>query len=151
MENPNLERAYNIAVGQCTEPLRQKLEAEMTYEAIKQESDTFKLIKLIRKLMYNYQSHKYGPQATHEACIKFYTSSQEKHTDNQAYLHKFQAQVNIIDTVGGWIRYHPDFTNAVLIRMLGKEETQNASNDEKKQAGDTAQEEYLACAIIIGA
>ena len=38
---------------------------------------------------------------------------QSKGSNNKTYLHKFQSIVDGIDTVGGWVGYHPELANAV--------------------------------------
>ena len=87
----NLKQTHSIAMGKCAESMRQKLEAEPGYESVKAEADVIGILRLIKRLMYNYQSHKYSSQAVHEALRNFYTLQQGRHADNQEYLQQFQS------------------------------------------------------------
>jgi len=90
MDSRNLKQAFNITLGQCSEPLRQKLEAEVTYDSVESDADVTELLKLIRAHMCNCQSQKYPLEAVHKAVRKFYTLGQEN-MDNQTYINKFRA------------------------------------------------------------
>ena len=65
--------------------------------------------------------------------------------DNQAYLRKFQANIDVIDTVGGWVGLHPTLAEAVLTDTMGITDVATATPDQKREARNAAREEYLAC------
>mmetsp|Transcript_20060 Transcript_20060/g.58036 ORF Transcript_20060/g.58036 Transcript_20060/m.58036 type:complete len:82 (+) Transcript_20060:770-1015(+) len=81
--------------------MRQRLETDPQYSAVEHDADVIELLKLIRKQMFNYQSHKHSAEAIHEALHKFYTPTQGRNQDNQAYFNKFKSLVEVINTVGG--------------------------------------------------
>ena len=76
--------------------MRQKLKAEPGYEAVKAATNVIDLLRLIKRLIYNYQIREYLIQAVHEALRKFYTLMQGRRADNQEYLQQFQLQVDAI-------------------------------------------------------
>ena len=59
-------------MGQCYEAMCQKLEAEPGYDAVDAASNIIGLLRLIKQLIYNYQSYKYLCQVVHESLRKFY-------------------------------------------------------------------------------
>ena len=73
-------------MGQCYKAMCQKLEADPGYKAVEAASDIISLLLLIKRLMYNYQSHKYSYQAFHESLQKLYTVQQGSHAEIQEYL-----------------------------------------------------------------
>ena len=82
----NINHTHRISMGQCYEAMCQKLEAEPGYKAVEAASDIIVLLRLIKRLMYNYQNHKYSYQAFHESLRKLYTLHQGRHVDIQEYL-----------------------------------------------------------------
>jgi len=133
MDSRNLKQAFNITLGQCSELLRQNLEAEVTYDSIESDADVIELLKLIQAQIYNYQSHKYPPEAVHEAIQKFYTLSQEN-MDNQTYINEFRSQIEVIDTVGGWVGIHPTLTTEILRKIIGRQDISADKADQELEA-----------------
>ena len=68
----NIKQTHRISVGQCYKEMCQKLEAEPGNEAVKASPVIIGILRLIKRLMYNYQSYKYLYQAVHESLRKLY-------------------------------------------------------------------------------
>ena len=68
----NIKQNHRISMGQCYEAMCQKLEAEPGYDAVDAASNIIGLLRLIKQLIYNYQSYKYLCQVVHESLRKFY-------------------------------------------------------------------------------
>jgi hypothetical protein len=62
----NMKTVYSLVWGQCTDVMRQKVEATDGYKALLSNGDGPGLLKSIKDLVYNFQSQKYLPQALHE-------------------------------------------------------------------------------------
>ena len=71
--------------------MHQKLEAYPAYEVVEAAADVIGLLRLIKRLMYNYQSHKYSIRVVHKALRKLYTLQQGRHADIQEYLRQLQS------------------------------------------------------------
>eukprot|EP00957_Ditylum_brightwellii_P139106 10602793-Ditylum_brightwellii.AAC.2 len=69
--------------------MRAKLESNDKFEAAVDASDMVLLLKLIKKIAYQYESHRYPHQAVHTAMRAFYLTSQTEGMTLEAYLDEF--------------------------------------------------------------
>jgi hypothetical protein len=144
----NLKTLYSLVLGQCTDVVLAKLEANNTYTKMSEEVGLMKLLKEIGALVYNFQSQKYAPQALHKGKQRFYLLSQDKHSTCQLYLERFQNYVDVMEHCGGSIGQELGLVQKVLTKnglRAGKVMT-----DQIREAQNTAQEQYLAAAFILG-
>eukprot|EP00957_Ditylum_brightwellii_P138674 10570251-Ditylum_brightwellii.AAC.1 len=58
---------YAIAYGQCSKEIQAKLESEEGFAEAAAESDIIKLLKIIKKISFHYQSQRYPHRAVHQA------------------------------------------------------------------------------------
>ena len=65
-----------MALGQCTEATKNRIEGEETYENIDGESDVIHILLLIKSIAYSYESKYYPVLAIQMALREFYTSHQ---------------------------------------------------------------------------
>ena len=75
-----------MALGQCTEAIKNCLEGEETYGDIDGESDVIRLLLLINSIAYSYESKSYPVLDIHMALRKFYTSYQSISSSCNEYL-----------------------------------------------------------------
>ena len=59
--NDNLEKYFSLLLDQCSPSMEQSLAGGKKYEKIKENYDIIELIKLIERICYNYQLHKFTP------------------------------------------------------------------------------------------
>ena len=104
--NAIMKQAYSISYGQCTKAIRNELDLESGFAIIAKEGDVIGLLKMIKHICYNFQGHRYSPQAIHDVVRKFYVQSQDPSMSVTDYLKKFQASIDVIDSVGATIRVH---------------------------------------------
>jgi uncharacterized radical SAM superfamily protein len=83
LEN-NMKTVYSIIWGQCTDVMRQKIEALDIYEMISTDADGLEVLKAIKYLVYNFQSQKYLPHTLHESKRRFYFCTQGRLTTTSA-------------------------------------------------------------------
>ena len=67
MDEAITQQAYDITLYQCTTYMCQELETKYRFQAMDNYGDVIDLIKLVKLICYNFKSHKYAPQAQHEA------------------------------------------------------------------------------------
>ena len=103
----NIKTLYSLVWGQCTDIMRQRIEALDTFVGMAAEGDGLALIKAIKNVVFNFQSQKYLPHSLHESKRRFYLSQQGKHSTTQAYLEQFQNAVDVIGHSGGSIGHNP--------------------------------------------
>ena len=61
----NKAKIHSVALGQCTEAMKNRLEVEETYKDIDAESELIRLLLLIKSIAYLYESESYPVLAIH--------------------------------------------------------------------------------------
>ena len=77
---------YSIVLGQYTKAMKSRLEAEDKSESIETSSDFIELLKLVRYIVYDYESKIYPFLAIHYLLQKFYTTYHNRHESCNIYL-----------------------------------------------------------------
>ena len=145
----NIKSLYALVLGQCTDIMRQKIEADPDFDDFSKERDGLSLLAAIKKICYNFQSQKYSPQSIHEAMRKFYTTHQGQCTTNQEYYEKFKNAVKVVDHVGGFLE-----TSTTINKQAAKDLGYNytaATHAQMDEIQAKAREMYLAVAFLLGA
>eukprot|EP00978_Attheya_sp_CCMP212_P023259 scaffold70854_cov34-Attheya_sp.AAC.1 len=72
------------------------------------------LLRMIKDLVFNFQSQKYLPLALDESKARFYHCKQGKYSTPQVYLEQFQNMVDVIEHSGGTISDEPGVVNMIM-------------------------------------
>ena len=145
----NIKSLYSLVLGQCTDIMRQKIEADPDFDDYSKERDGLSLLVTIKKICFNFQSQKYSPQSIHEAMRKFYSTYQGQRTTNQEYYEKFKNAVEVVDHVGGFLE-----TSTTINKQAAKDLGYNyaaATPAQLEEIHDKARDMYLAVAFLLGA
>ena len=67
----NLQKAYSLIFGQCTELLKSKLNSSINWDAMSSTHDMFALLEAIKKIIYKLEDQKYLPLSLHNAKTNF--------------------------------------------------------------------------------
>lgn len=60
--NDDIKQIFNIVYGKCSSPgMQQKLNSDDGFKVVKENADLVRLMKIIERIYYNYQPHKYPP------------------------------------------------------------------------------------------
>ena len=84
----NLQKAYSLIFGQCTELLKSKLKSSINWDAMSSTYDMFALLEAIKTIIYKFEDQKYLPLSLHKAKTSFHNFRQGTMT-NTNYLDKF--------------------------------------------------------------
>ena len=125
----NLKTTYSLVWGQCSDMMRQKVEASEGFLEVSRNGDVIELLTMIKDVAYNFQTQKYLPQALHEAKKRFFNCYQPRHQTTQAYLETFQNHLDVIKHIGGLIG-----TDPIILIKIAKELNKavgELKNDEK--------------------
>ena len=68
----NLQKAYSLIFGQCTELLKSKLKSSVNWDAMSSNYDMFALLEAINTIIYKFDDQKYLPLSLHNAKTNFY-------------------------------------------------------------------------------
>ena len=144
----NLKTLYSIVWGQCSDIMRQKIQALPTHETMSLTGDGLGLLRAIKDMSFNFQSQKYVSQALHEAKKNFYKFGQYNMTPS-AYLESFQNLVDVIEHCGGTIGLEPGIQKALAVER--GEDLAAITAAERAVIDSDARDMYLATAFILGA
>ena len=141
----NIKTTYSLIWSQCSDAIRQKIEATEDFSNIAPNGNAIELLKIIKDIAYNFQSQKYMPHALHEAKKRLYNCYQARHTTTQAYLESFQNCLDVVNHIGGTIGGDPAMIDKVA-KQISKDK--NTLTEAEIAMG---QEEYIATAFLLGA
>jgi hypothetical protein len=110
----NMKTLYSLVWGQCTDIMRQKVEANSTFKTLSRTGDGLGLLKALKSVAYQFQGQKYLSHALHESMKRYYNCTQGKFATTQAYLEHFQNVVDVVTHSGGEIAGHPGVERAIL-------------------------------------
>ena len=89
----NLQKAYSLIHGQCTELLKSKLKTSENWETVSSQYDMLGLLEGIKTIIYKFEDQKYLPLSLHHAKKNFYAFCQGN-LPNPDYLDRF---MNLVD------------------------------------------------------
>jgi hypothetical protein len=145
----NMKTLYSLVWGQCTEIMRQRLEAHELFAGVSSTGDGLGLLKLVKGVAFQFQSQKYLPHALHEALKRYYNCAQGKYATTQVYLEHFQNVIAVVTESGGSIAAHPGVDNVVIaegiIPRADMTEEQLHEVTNKTTARSTAMAFLLGC------
>ena len=139
----NVKTIYSLVWGQCSDIMRQKLEALDGFDSISTGGNGIQLLKSIKSLTYNFQSQKYLPHSLHETTRRFYLFSQGK-LPTVIYHEQFVNMVEVIDTIKGSIGMAPGLEE--IVAKENNKAVADLTDAEKMEA----KERYLAVAFLLG-
>ena len=144
----NIKTLYSLVWGQCTDIMRQKLEAHETFTGVSNTGDGLGLLKLVTSVAFQFQSQKYLPHALHEALKRYYNCSQGKFATAQAYLQHFQNVLAVVTESGGLIAGHPGVENMIIAE--GNIERGDLTEGQLKEVQEQTTARSTAMAFLLG-
>jgi len=136
----NCNKAYGLILGQCTQGVKNKLEARKDWTTLSSNHDPIELLKAIKEITQDYQDSKYPIASIHRALVTLLTIKQEEKEGLSAYTKRFKVAQDIMEAQNG-----PILMQQYITKMPGYEE---------ERAEEFCQEAYnqlLAYTFIQGA
>jgi hypothetical protein len=103
----HVKSLYSLVWGQCSEAMRQKVEAVENFEIISNASDGIALLNAIKNAAYNYQSQKYPIESINEALRRVIGFRQSPTMTTQDYYEQFLNRIDVYIHTGGNTSPHP--------------------------------------------
>ena len=139
----NIKSIFSLVWGQCTDIMRQKVEALSNFADMSSKGDGIELLKAIKNITHNFQSQKYLPHAIHEAKRRIYMFNQGKMSTVE-YYEQFLSLVNVLDAIKASFGHDPGVQ--AMVAAEGKKKIEDLNDEDKQKARDM----YLATAFILG-
>jgi hypothetical protein len=148
----NLHRLYALIWGQCTEHMKDKLEAMPNFEKMDVDQDSVALLKAIKGMTYKFADQKYLPFALADAVVRLDRMFQSKDMTDSEYLEKFKSMVAVIEHYGGTVGVHPKMVQNELATITGSPYSDNTTYSPAQiaEAKLDGKERYLACLFLMG-
>ena len=96
----NIQKAYSLILGQCTDLLQSKLKQQANWEAILQAQDALALLALIKTVTFRFEDQKFLPLALYQSKLNLY-SLRQGNMSNTEYLQRFQNLVDVAMAYNG--------------------------------------------------
>ena len=110
----NIKTLYSLVWGQCSDVMRQKIEAHAGYDRIYQNGDGLGLLRALKSTAFHFQEQKYLGHAIHEALKRYYNCAQGKFATTQSYMEHFQNTLDVVTHCGGTVAGNPGMEDSII-------------------------------------
>ena len=142
----NIQKAYSLVLGQCTDLLQSKLKQQNAWAAIALAQDVIELIKLIKSITFKFEDQKFLPLALHQAKANVYNLRQGNMT-NHDYLQRFNNLVDIATTYNGEL--HDQAIVDIMVQRLHPGSNFSALDIDERIAIDRAASDMNLATMFI--
>jgi hypothetical protein len=143
IQKKNTNRAFALVLGQCSQAVRNRMEANKDWAEINGASDVIKLLGLIQTCMTLRQTRQYDVHALIKAELRMYMFKQGKHMSNHDYYEKFRDNVTTVERLGGEVGTHASWIIALLKGIA------DPTTAQKVDATWSAKDRYLAVLFLL--
>jgi hypothetical protein len=147
----NLQKAYALIWGQCSDALRAKLESDDAHSQVATDMDSIELLKSIRAAMYMSHAQRYEPLTTLNGLERFIHLQQGKHQTLAGYLESFTNCTDVLVYMTIDIGGSQNAIENRLSTLQGNVALSSATSQQLAEAESYAKEAFLAVKFISGA
>jgi len=142
----NIQKAYSLILGQCTDLLQSKMKQQATWAQVSVDQDAIALIVMIKSITFRFEDQKYLPLALYMAKSNLYNMRQGN-LSNHDYLQRFNNLVDVATAYNGQL--HDQSIVDIVTERLHVGIPYNALNDAQKAVVQTASSDlYLSTMFI---
>ena len=142
----NSSRVFALILGQCSQALRNRMEAHARWSQINEASDVMALLQLVQNCMIQRQTRQEPVHSLFDAESHIY-GFRQKGLPNNEYYEKFKDLVTNAERLGSVIGIHPDRVETILERIAV--DSDNPTETERQQALDKCKDRYLAVMFLM--
>ena len=135
------KQAYEVVLGQCSQPVRDRLTASEAWQRIQADTDLMGLLRLIRQSLYTGATRTKDTVSLQEAEEALFHFTQGEHMSNHEYLEKFHDIIKRVEHHGGEPGCHDSRVTPIIQRIAT--DPMNPTTDETNNARVRARNEYL--------
>ena len=122
-----MQSLFNIIWGQCSQLMQHKLRAVSSFDTIEDQADTVSLLKEIRSITMQFESHMSIYDGIFEAKRRFFLYKQRPDESNETHLRTYKTLVDSVEHFGGSIMFDPG-----LLKYEQSKDKANTSDDKLK-------------------
>ena len=141
----NLQAAYAVIWGQCSEAMKAKLQGLEKYNTARDTCDCGWLLTQIKAIRHKFEEKRYGYSSLNDAYTNFYMHRQQAEESLADYLHQFKENIDVLEHYGGSVGIDKG-SQELVEKYLDPDKS--TSSDEKKRI---SRERALAIQFLKGA
>ena len=142
----NVAKGFELMLGQCEIPLRDRMRADANWADIKGSFDIIRLRELIRRYMSNRESGRHNTHSRIDADVRFCRYRQDSRSD-ATYHREFKSLMEECMSEGSMIGLS---RSKIQEHIQGHAvDPQNPTDEERTTAEDAVREEYAAISFIM--
>jgi hypothetical protein len=142
----NIQKAYSLVIGQCTDLLQSKLKQQAQWITISQSQDGIALLALIKSITFRFEDQKFLPLALYQSKANLYSLRQNQMT-NPEYLERFQNLMDVASAYNGQL-YDMAIVNICHDRLHPGVEYETLGTAQKQVVHTAASELYQATMFL---
>jgi hypothetical protein len=142
----NSSHVYALIIGQCSQALRNRMEANERWSCINEDSDVMALLQLVQNCRIQHQTHQKLTHSLLDTEMQVCTFKQRSLANNQ-YYEKFKDLVTNAERVGSDFGAHSNRTKAILEEIATDPDL--PTDAEREQARDQAKDQFLAMMFLV--
>ena len=146
----NIKSLYSLVWGQCTDVVRQKVEANKKFAEIMSSGDGLQLLMILKGISFHFQSQKYLSHSIHEAMKRYYNCSQGRFATTQAYMEHFQNVLEVVTTSGGSVAGHKGVEDEIIAALPGEVTRATITPEQLKKIQEDTVTRSTAIAFLLG-
>ena len=145
----NMGKVFALILGQCATSVRDKIEADESWQDVNDSSDPIELLKLIRTSIYQRGTSRKATHAYIEASRALELFHQGDKMPNHLFLARFKELVEVFEHLGG----EPGTSQALIEPYIMKyaRDPEFPTDQEQADAIMRAREQYLAILFLFKA
>jgi hypothetical protein len=142
----NSSRVFALVIGQCSQALRNRMEANERWGRINDASDVMALLQLVQHCMIQRQTRQKPTHTLLDAETQVYAFKQRNLANNE-YYKKFKDLVTNAERLGSDIGAHSDRIEVILEEIAADPDL--PTDAEREQARDRAKDQFLAVTFLV--
>ena len=142
----NVQKAYSLVLGQCTDLLQSKLKQQATWAAVSIDQDVIRLISMIKSITFKFEDQKFLPLALYQAKANLYNMRQGS-MSNHDYLQRFNNLVDVATAYNGQL-HDQAIIDIVMDKIHPGVDFPTLTPAQQQSVNDAAGELYLSTMFI---
>ena len=140
-------RAYALVLGQCSQAVRNRIEAHADWSTINESSDVIELLRLIQTCMMQRQTRKHPIHNIVDNEKTVLNFKQGRRMSDNDYYQRFQDAVDVTEHAGGAVGVQEDRIIAELEHVALDPDV--PTEEERTRATQIARDKYLAVLFLL--
>ena len=140
-------KLYSLIWGQCTQMMKNELQATDNYNTMSENEDPIALIKNIKGVTHNFRDQKYNIGSMWHAYKQLFQCIQKEDEDIKTFFERYKNHMEVIENNGGEL--------GTETKLLKHDETFNSLNESEQQDEDNIKaakernrEKFLAYGLL---